>query len=183
MYQRPVHEAVSGVGHRASPFVRPELIVEPPVPSYPVEPLPFVPKTTDWLAEAAALERRQPWRAAWVFVSFDHPYNTTYVPCHHHAPIFCSRTADPIAIGRAIMTDPSLTPAQLAPDWQRRFFSAPGTPRQSSVAASADGNDGSSASEAPPVVHASPLDEEEKDSGGLSSPGLLADAADRMTSS
>ncbi|KAF1774655.1 hypothetical protein GQ600_4555 [Phytophthora cactorum] len=48
-------------------FIRPELIVEPSVPSYPVEPLPLVPKTTDWLAEAAALERRQPWRAAWVF--------------------------------------------------------------------------------------------------------------------
>ncbi|KAF1774652.1 hypothetical protein GQ600_10116 [Phytophthora cactorum] len=59
---------------RASPFVHsPELIVEPSVPSYPVEPLPLVPKTTDWLAEAAALERRQPWRAAWVFAPFDHP--------------------------------------------------------------------------------------------------------------
>ncbi|KAF1784038.1 hypothetical protein GQ600_112 [Phytophthora cactorum] len=33
-------------------FIRPELIVEPSVPSYPVEPLPLVPKTTDWLAEA-----------------------------------------------------------------------------------------------------------------------------------
>ncbi|KAG6945502.1 hypothetical protein JG688_00016521, partial [Phytophthora aleatoria] len=82
-------------------FIRPELIVEPSVPSYPVEPLPLVPKTTDWLAEAAALERRQPWHAAWVFGPFDHPYNTTYVLCHHGAPIFCSRTADPIAIGRA----------------------------------------------------------------------------------
>ncbi|KAG4058078.1 hypothetical protein PC123_g6915 [Phytophthora cactorum] len=141
-------------------FIRPELIVEPSVPSYPVDPLPLVPKTTDWLAEAAALERRQPWRAAWVFAPFDHPYNTTYVPCHHGAPIFCSRTADPIAIGRAIMADQSLTPAQLAPDWQRRFFSAPGSPRQSSAAASAGGgNDGSSASEAPPVAHASPPDE------------------------
>ncbi|KAG3008280.1 hypothetical protein PC116_g13633 [Phytophthora cactorum] len=94
-------------------FIRPELIVELSVPSYPVEPLPLVPKTTDWLAEAAALERRQPWRAAWVFAPFDHPYNTTYVPCHHDAPIFCSRTADPIAIGRAIMVDPSLTPVQI----------------------------------------------------------------------
>ncbi|KAG3184941.1 hypothetical protein PC128_g13549 [Phytophthora cactorum] len=55
------------------------------------------------------------------------------------------------------MADPSLTPTQLAPDWQGRFFSAPGTPRQSSVAASAGGgNDGSSASEAPLVAHASP---------------------------
>ncbi|KAG3063153.1 hypothetical protein PC122_g18967 [Phytophthora cactorum] len=165
-------------------FIRPELIVEPSVPSYPVKPLPLVPKTTDWLAEAAALERRQPWHAAWVFAPFDHPYNTTYVPCHHDAPIFCSRTADPITIGRGIMTDPSLTPAQLVPDWQRRFFSAPGSLHQPSTAASAGGgNDGSSASGAPPVVHASPPDEEEKDSGGPSSLGLLADAADRMTSS
>ncbi|KAG2981684.1 hypothetical protein PC121_g22816 [Phytophthora cactorum] len=42
-----------------------------------------------------------------------HPYNTTDVPCHRDAPIFCSRTADPITIGRGIMADPSLTPAQL----------------------------------------------------------------------
>ncbi|KAF1788979.1 hypothetical protein GQ600_645 [Phytophthora cactorum] len=36
---------------------------------------------------------------------------------------------------------------------------------------------------APPVAHAFPPDEEEKDSGGSSSLGFLADAADRMTSS
>ncbi|KAG3162053.1 hypothetical protein PC128_g20675 [Phytophthora cactorum] len=165
-------------------FIRSELIVEPSVPSYPVEPLPFVPKNTDWLAEAAVLERRQPWRAAWVFASFVHPYNTTYVPCHRDAPIFCSRTADPIPIGRTIMADPSLTSAQLIPDWQRRFFSAPGSPRHPAAAASTGGsNDGSSASGAPPVARASPPDEEEKDSGGPSSLGLLADAANRMTSS
>ncbi|KAG6941696.1 hypothetical protein JG688_00018536 [Phytophthora aleatoria] len=106
----------------------------PSVPSCTVDPLPFVSNNTDWLAEAAA----------WVFAPFDHPYNTTYVPCHHDAPIFCSRTADSIAIGRANMADPSLTPAQLVPDWQRRFFSAPGSPRQSSAAVSAaGGNDGS----------------------------------------
>ncbi|KAG2797603.1 hypothetical protein PC116_g24033 [Phytophthora cactorum] len=128
-------------------FIRPELIVELSVPSYPVKPLPFVPENTDWLAEAAALERRQPWRAAWVFAPFDHPCNTTYVPCHHDAPVFSSRTADTITIGRAIIAEPSLTPAQLVPDWQRRFFSAPGSTHQQSAAASAGGgNDGSSAS-------------------------------------
>ncbi|KAG3106946.1 hypothetical protein PI124_g15856 [Phytophthora idaei] len=165
-------------------FIRPALIVDPPVPSYPVEPLPFVPKNTDWLAEAAALERRQPRRAARVFAPFDHPYNTTYVPSHHDSPIFSSRTADPITIGRAIIAEPSLTSAQLVPDWQRRFFSAPSSPRHPAAAASTGGsNDGSSASGAPPVAHASPPDEEETDSGGLSSLGLLADAANRMTSS
>ncbi|KAF1775316.1 hypothetical protein GQ600_7565 [Phytophthora cactorum] len=51
-------------------FIRPELIVEPSVPSYPVEPVPFVPKATVWLAEAAALGRHQPWRANWVSVPF-----------------------------------------------------------------------------------------------------------------
>ncbi|KAG3232314.1 hypothetical protein PI124_g22598 [Phytophthora idaei] len=82
------------------------------------------------------------------------------------------------------MVDPTLIPAQLAPDWQRRFFSAPGSPRHPAAAASAGGGkDGSSASGAPPVAHASPPDEEEKDSGGPSSLDLLADAPDRMTSS
>ncbi|KAG3148399.1 hypothetical protein PC128_g23609 [Phytophthora cactorum] len=156
-----IHEVVSGVGHRASPFVHsPRVDRRAARPSYPVEPLPFVPKATDWLAEATVLERRQPWCAAWVFVPFDRPYNTTYVPCHHDVPIFCPRTADPITIGRAIMADPSLTQTQLAPDWQRHFFSTPGFPRQPSVAASAGGSDdGSSTSEAPPVAHASPPDE------------------------
>ncbi|KAF1776943.1 hypothetical protein GQ600_11390 [Phytophthora cactorum] len=125
--EEPVHEVVSGVGHRASLFVHsPELIVEPSVPSYPVEPLPFVPKNTDWLAEAAVLGAPST-MACGMGVCAIRP------PVQHHvrslppdAPIFCSRTADPIAIGRAIMADPSLTPAQLAPDWQRRFFSARG---------------------------------------------------------
>ncbi|KAG3092263.1 hypothetical protein PI124_g19410 [Phytophthora idaei] len=82
------------------------------------------------------------------------------------------------------MADPSLTPAQLVPDWQSRFFSVTGSPRQPAAAVSAGGgDDDSSTSEVPPVAHASPPDEEEKDSGGPSSFGLLADAADRMTSS
>ncbi|RAW43036.1 hypothetical protein PC110_g749 [Phytophthora cactorum] len=131
MYQdRYIKWCLESVTAHRRLFIRPELIVEPSVPSYPVEPLPFAPKATDWLADASALERRQPWRAAWVFVPFDHPYSTTYIPCHRDAPIFCSRTADPITIGRTIMVDPSLTPAQLVPDWQRRFFSVPGSPRQ-----------------------------------------------------
>ncbi|KAF1780988.1 hypothetical protein GQ600_17757 [Phytophthora cactorum] len=58
-------------------FIRPELIVEPSVPSYPVDNLPFVPKSTDCFGEATALERRQSRRAAWVFAPFDHPYNIT----------------------------------------------------------------------------------------------------------
>ncbi|KAG2767618.1 hypothetical protein PC129_g22019 [Phytophthora cactorum] len=81
------------------------------------------------------------------------------------------------------MADPSLTQTQLAPDWQRHFFSTPGFPRQPSVAASAGGSDdGSSTSGAPPAAHATPPDEEEKGSGGPSSLGLLANAADRMMS-
>ncbi|KAF1777549.1 hypothetical protein GQ600_10513 [Phytophthora cactorum] len=182
MYQdRYIKWCLESVTAHRRLFIRPELIVEPSVPSYPVEPLPFAPKATDWLADASALERRQPWRAAWVFVPFDHPYSTTYIPCHRDAPIFCSRTADPITIGRTIMVDPSLTPAQLVPDWQRRFFSV--RLSSSAAAASAGGSDDDSpASGASPAAHVSPPDEEEKDSGGPSSLGQLADTADRMTS-
>ncbi|KAG6953941.1 hypothetical protein JG688_00012576 [Phytophthora aleatoria] len=177
MYQdRYIKWCLESVTAPRRSFIRPELIV-------PVEPLPFVPKATDWLTDAAALERRQPWRAAWVFVPFDHPYNTTYIPCHRDAPIFCSRTADPITIGRTIMVDPSLTPAQIVPDWQRRFFSVSGSPRQPAAVASAGGgDDGSPGSGASPAAHVSLPDEEEKDSGGPSSLGQLADTADRMTS-
>ncbi|KAF1774044.1 hypothetical protein GQ600_21210 [Phytophthora cactorum] len=127
-------------------FIRPELIVEPSVPSYPVEPLPLVPKTTDWLAEAAALERRQPWRAAWVFA----PSTTHTTPRTFLATM--TRQSSVHALQTPLLSveplcDPSLTPAQLVPDWQRRFFSAPGSLHQPSAAASAGGgNDGSSAS-------------------------------------
>ncbi|ETL47881.1 hypothetical protein L917_02362 [Phytophthora nicotianae] len=36
-------------------LICPEMIIEPSVPWYPVENLPFVPKTTDWIAEVTAL--------------------------------------------------------------------------------------------------------------------------------
>ncbi|KAG6944707.1 hypothetical protein JG688_00016945 [Phytophthora aleatoria] len=117
-------------------FIRPELIVEPSVPSYPVDNLPFVPKSTDCLAR----------RVAWVFAPFDHPHNITYVLCHLDAPIFCSHTADPITTGRAIIPDLTLTSAEHVPDWQGRFFWVPGSPCQPAAAVSAGGGeDGSSA--------------------------------------
>ncbi|KAG6945591.1 hypothetical protein JG688_00016484, partial [Phytophthora aleatoria] len=81
---------------------------------------------------------------------------------------------DRITTGRAIIPDLGLTSAELVPDWQGRFFSAPGSPRQPAAAASAGGgDDGSSASGAPPAAHASPPDEEEKGSGGAWYPSAV----------
>ncbi|KAF1786007.1 hypothetical protein GQ600_17294 [Phytophthora cactorum] len=115
-------------------FIRPELIIEPSVPSYPVENLPFVPKTTDWLAKATVRSL---------------------------TPIFCSLTADPITTGRAIIPDLSLTPPELVSDWHRHFFSGRGSPRPPAATASAgSGDEDSSASGAPLTAHTSSLDEE-----------------------
>ncbi|ETL24249.1 hypothetical protein F441_19489 [Phytophthora nicotianae CJ01A1] len=84
-----------------------------------VENLPFVPKTTDWLAEVTALVDRQPWRSNWVYRPFDHPYNTTYVPRNREARIFCPRGVDVAManqIARAITANSCLQSPELIPD-------------------------------------------------------------------
>ncbi|ETI34721.1 hypothetical protein F443_18840 [Phytophthora nicotianae P1569] len=119
----------------------PEMIIEPSVPWYPVENLPFVPKTTDWLAEVNALVDRQPWRANWVYRPFDHPYNTTYVPCNRKTRIFCPRGVDAAManqIARAIIANPFLQPPELIPDWQDRYLTG-AVPEDSTAATSTVG--------------------------------------------
>ncbi|ETP29267.1 hypothetical protein F442_21577 [Phytophthora nicotianae P10297] len=144
-------------------LICPEMIIEPSVPWYPVENLPFVPKTTDWLAEVNALVDRQPWRANWVYRPLDHPYNTTYVP--------------------AIIANPCLQPPELIPDWQGRYLTGavPGV-STATVSTVGSGVDDSSTPAPPPAARSSPPDEEEKESSGDTSLGVLAEAARRLSS-
>ncbi|KUF84451.1 hypothetical protein AM587_10002084 [Phytophthora nicotianae] len=167
-------------------LICPEMIIEPSVPWYPVENLPFVPKTTDWLAEVNALVDRQPWRANWVYRPFDHPYNTTYVPCNREARIFCPRGIDATManqIARAIIANPCLQPPELIPDWQDRYLTG-AVPGDSTAVVSTVGGgiDDSGTPTPPPAARSSPPDEEEKESSGDMSLGVLAEAARRLSS-
>ncbi|ETN15235.1 hypothetical protein PPTG_07398 [Phytophthora nicotianae INRA-310] len=147
-------------------LICPEMIIEPSVPWYPVENLPFVPKTTDWIAEVTALVDRQPWCANWVYRPFDHPYNTTYVPCNREARIFCPRAAPELTL-----------------DWQDRYLTGP-VPGDSTAAASTvgSGDDDASTPALPPAARSSPPEGEEKESSGDTSLGVLAEAARRLSS-
>ncbi|ETO99934.1 hypothetical protein F441_22641 [Phytophthora nicotianae CJ01A1] len=137
-------------------LIRPEMIIEPSVPWYPMENLPFVTKTIDWLAEVTALVDRQPWRANWVYRPFDHP---------------------------AIIANPCFQPPELIPDWQDHYLTG-AVPGDSAAAASTvgSGGDDSSTPTPPPAARSSPPDEEEKKSSGDMSLGVLAEAARRLSS-
>ncbi|KAI9992444.1 hypothetical protein PInf_017853 [Phytophthora infestans] len=63
-------------GTSGAPFIRPELLLEPSKPWYPIDNLPFAPRTSDWLSEVPALDARQPWRTGWMNAPHQHPYNT-----------------------------------------------------------------------------------------------------------
>ncbi|ETL77377.1 hypothetical protein L917_21681 [Phytophthora nicotianae] len=132
------------------------MMIEPSVPWYPMENLPFVTKTIDWLAEVTALVDRQPWRANWVYQPFDHP---------------------------AIIANPCFQPPELIPDWQDHYLTG-AVPGDSAAAASTvgSGGDDSSTPTPPPAARSSPPDEEEKKSSGDMSLGVLAEAARRLSS-
>ncbi|ETO66945.1 hypothetical protein F444_16008 [Phytophthora nicotianae P1976] len=145
----------------ASAFQRmlicPEMIIEPPVPWYPVENLPFVPKTTDSLAEVPAL-----------------------------APIFCPRAVDAAKaneVARSIIANPCLQPPEIIPDWQDRYLTG-AVPGDSAAAASTVGSgvDDSSTPAPPPAARSSLPPEEEKVSSSDTSLGVLAEAARRLSS-
>ncbi|KAJ8558584.1 hypothetical protein ON010_g8864 [Phytophthora cinnamomi] len=48
--------------------VKPEFMLEPTMPGYSLEYLPWEPKTVEWLSEIAALDAAEPWRNGWIDV-------------------------------------------------------------------------------------------------------------------
>ncbi|GMF30726.1 unnamed protein product [Phytophthora lilii] len=55
--------------------IPPEVLFEPSIPGYPFEYLTWVPKSSAWLSEAAALDELQPWRTGWVGAPAQHPWS------------------------------------------------------------------------------------------------------------
>ncbi|OWZ05901.1 hypothetical protein PHMEG_00021922 [Phytophthora megakarya] len=87
----------------------------------PVDALLPVPKTDDWCAEAVALDTAEPWRAGWLSCPDKHPYNTIYVPCNPHAPLFLPAGFTVETVGPLIVPDHSLDPKYIDPEWDRAF--------------------------------------------------------------
>ncbi|KAG6623123.1 Gag Polyprotein [Phytophthora cinnamomi] len=95
--------------------VTPEFMLEPTMPGYSLEYLPWEPKTVDWLSEVAALDAAEPWRNGWINVPEQHPYNTTFCPCNPSAPLFVPAGSSRADVGRRVVQSSSLQPGELSP--------------------------------------------------------------------
>ncbi|KAI9986302.1 hypothetical protein PInf_025240 [Phytophthora infestans] len=102
-------------GTSDSPFIRPELLLEPSKSWYPIENLPFAPRTSDWLPEVPALDARQPWRTGWMNAAHQHPYHTTYFPCQCNPELFNPRGTRFVDVYRSVLVDPSLEANEFIP--------------------------------------------------------------------
>ncbi|KAI9983344.1 hypothetical protein PInf_007356 [Phytophthora infestans] len=149
-------------GTSGAPFIRPELLLEPSKPWYPIENLPFAPRTSDWLSEVPALDARQPWRTGWMNAPHEHPYNTTYFPCQRNPELFHPRGTRFVDVYRSVLVDPSLASTEVIPTW-------PGAEDSQGPAAA-------------PAAEAQVPDEEEKESGDSTSLALLDTAARQLES-
>ncbi|OWZ01876.1 hypothetical protein PHMEG_00026665 [Phytophthora megakarya] len=98
-----------------------QTMLESTMPIYSLENMTWVPKTEGWCAEAVALDIAEPWRASWLSCPEKHPYNTTYVPCNRHAPLFLPAGFTVETVGPLIVPDPSLEPKYIDPEWDRAF--------------------------------------------------------------
>ncbi|KAG6610635.1 uncharacterized protein IUM83_06551 [Phytophthora cinnamomi] len=97
--------------------VKPEFMLEPTMPGYSLEYLPWETKTVDWMSEIAALDAAEPWRNGWIDVPEQHPYNTTFVPCNPSAPLFVLAGSSRTDIGRRVVPSSSLQPGELSSEW------------------------------------------------------------------
>ncbi|OWY90437.1 hypothetical protein PHMEG_00041435, partial [Phytophthora megakarya] len=77
-------------------------ILEPSMPIYSLEIMPWVPKTADWCAEALELDRQEPWRVGWLNCPEKHTYNTVLVPCNSIVPLFLPSGSTIETVGPAL---------------------------------------------------------------------------------
>ncbi|OWZ02312.1 hypothetical protein PHMEG_00026146, partial [Phytophthora megakarya] len=101
-----------------------ETLLDPALPFYTIENLMWVPGSADWCAEAALVDKSEPCRVDWLTCPEQHPYNTVYVPCNAHVPLFLPATATVEVLGPQIVPDSSLEPADNDSSWDRAFRAA-----------------------------------------------------------
>ncbi|GMF31073.1 unnamed protein product [Phytophthora lilii] len=101
--------------------IPPEFLFKSSIPGYSFEYLTWVPKSSAWLSEVAALDELQPWRTGWVGAPAQHPYNTTFVPCNPSAPMFVPVGFSRESVGRQIQVDPAQTASEVSAGWDSDF--------------------------------------------------------------
>ncbi|OWZ03557.1 hypothetical protein PHMEG_00024693 [Phytophthora megakarya] len=65
-----------------------ETLLYSTLPFNTIENLMWVPGSADWCAEAALVDKSEPYRVDRLTCPEQHPYNTVYVPCNTHVPLF-----------------------------------------------------------------------------------------------
>ncbi|OWZ02551.1 hypothetical protein PHMEG_00025867 [Phytophthora megakarya] len=100
-------------------------MLEPSMPIYSLEIMPWVPKTADWCAEALELDRQEPWRVGWLNCPEKHTYNTVLVPCNSIVPLFLPSGSTIETVGPAIIPDSSVNSADIDPSWNIAFRGDP----------------------------------------------------------
>ncbi|OWZ07091.1 hypothetical protein PHMEG_00020560 [Phytophthora megakarya] len=98
-----------------------ETLLDPTLPFYTIENLMWVPGSADWCAEAALVDKSEPFRVDWLTCPEQHPYNTVYVPCNPHVPLFLPANSTVEALGPQIVPDSSLKPEDIDSSWDRAF--------------------------------------------------------------
>ncbi|OWZ00022.1 LOW QUALITY PROTEIN: hypothetical protein PHMEG_00028877 [Phytophthora megakarya] len=101
-----------------------ETLLNPTLPFYTIENLMWVPGSEDWCAEAALVDKSEPWRVDWLTCLEQHPYNPVYVPCNAHVPFFLPANSTVEVLGPQIVPDSSLEPADIDSSWDRAFRAA-----------------------------------------------------------
>ncbi|OWY92814.1 hypothetical protein PHMEG_00038026, partial [Phytophthora megakarya] len=75
-------------------------------------------------AEAALVDESEPCRVDWLTCPEQHPYNTVYVPCNAHVPLFLPSGATVEVLGPRIIPDSSLKPEDIDSSWDSAFREA-----------------------------------------------------------
>ncbi|OWZ05450.1 hypothetical protein PHMEG_00022465 [Phytophthora megakarya] len=101
-----------------------ETLLNPTLPFDTIEKLMWVPGSADYCAEAALVDKSEPYRVDWLTCPEQHPYNTVYVPCNAHVPLFLPANSTVEALGPQIVSDSSLEPEDIDSSWDRTFFGA-----------------------------------------------------------
>ncbi|OWZ14216.1 hypothetical protein PHMEG_00012348 [Phytophthora megakarya] len=80
--------------------------------------------SADWYADAALVDESELCRVDWLTCPEQHPYNTVYVPCNAHVPLFLPANSTVEVLGPRIVPDSSLDPEVIDSSRDRAFRGA-----------------------------------------------------------
>ncbi|OWZ11841.1 hypothetical protein PHMEG_00015077 [Phytophthora megakarya] len=98
-----------------------ETLLGPTLPFYTIENLMWVPGSADWCAEVELMNNSELYRVDWLTCPEQHPYNTVYVPCNAHVPLFLPANSTVEALGPQIVPHSSLKAEDIDSSWDRAF--------------------------------------------------------------